>query len=97
MEYILFIHNNVDEPTCESQWDAFFTLASESGVFVGGSEMGACVQLGEKPVPLITKHVDGFMRFEADDINEIYRLLKYHPVFLQGGTLELCEMPKTPS
>lgn len=28
-------------------------------------------------------------------LNKLYDLLKIHPTVLQGGTVELCEMPKT--
>lgn len=95
MEYILFIHKNVDQPTTEDQWNAFFSAANESGIFSGGSEIRKSIQIGFKKVPLTTKSVVGCMRFETDDISQVHKLLELHPVFIQGGTLELCEMPKT--
>ena len=51
--------------------------------------------LGSQPVPAITDSVAGFMRFETDDKNALMQLLKLHPVLAHGGTLELCEMPKS--
>lgn len=95
MEYILFIHKNVDQPTTEDQWSAFFTAANESGIFSGGSEIRNSIQIGVKNVSPMTASVVGCMRFETDDISQVYKLLELHPVFIQGGTLELCEMPKT--
>ncbi|MCH2046721.1 MAG: hypothetical protein MK212_21585 [Saprospiraceae bacterium] len=95
MEYILFIHNNNDKPTSSDQWNHFFTEASKSGLFLGGSEIANQIQVGEKRVDNITNTVAGFMRFEADNKEAILELLKIHPVSLQGGTLELCEMPKS--
>lgn len=95
MEYILFIHNNTDIVTTEEQWNAFFTMAKDSGVFRGGSEIANQLQIGNKPVQKITSTIGGFMRFESEDINVILALLEKHPVIIQGGTLELCEMPKS--
>lgn len=95
MEYILFIHNNVDNLTTDEQWNTFFTAARSSGIFAGGSEIGKRIQIGNKQVRPITDSVDGYMRFETDDINKIHELLKLHPVIIQGGTVELCELPKS--
>jgi len=95
MEYILFIHNNVDSPSTDEQWERFFASARQSGIFAGGSEIANQRQIGTKPVASITNTIDGYMRFETDDINKVHDLLALHPVFIQGGTLELCELPKT--
>lgn len=95
MEYILFIHKNTDKPTTQEAWDSFFATAKDSGLFAGGSEIANRIQLGEKVVPDITEQVGGFMRFNADSLAAVRELLEQHPVLTCGGTLELCEMPKT--
>ncbi len=95
MEYILLIHNNADNPETEEQWNEFFTAANDSGMFNGGSEISPGIQLGSKKVKSATDTVAGYMRFETNDINKLHQLLELHPVKIQGGTLELCETPKT--
>ena len=95
MEYILLIHKNADLVATSEQWNEFFIAANESGVFLGGSEISNQIQIGTKPVKKITDSIGGFMRFESEDKNVILDLLKKHPVIIQGGTLELCEMPKS--
>ena len=95
MEYILFIHNNADAPASAEQWDKFIKMATQSGLFNGGSEIGHRYQIGEKAVTNTTIAIGGYMKFESDDINKIYQLLEHHPVAIQGGTLELCELPLT--
>lgn len=95
MEYILFIHYNTDKPPTAAQWEAFFAAAQQSGLFLGGSEIAGAVQIGSKGVRATTDSVAGFMRFEAEEVSQLQQLLALHPVYLQGGTLELCEMPKT--
>ena len=97
MEYILFIHNNVEHPTTEEQWTEFFAAANESGMFSGGSEISAGRQIGSREVVAVTDSVIGYMRFETDDLDKLNHLLDLHPVRIQGGTLELCETPKNNS
>jgi len=95
MDYILFIHNNTVSRAAEEDWGRFFCRARASGIFVGGSEIGNRQMFGSQPVPAITDSVAGFMRFETDDKNALMQLLELHPVLAHGGTLELCEMPKS--
>jgi len=94
MEYIVFIHNNTDNETADEQWHSFFSLATESGIFQGGSEIYKSEALGDKAIPEITKTIAGFMRFDTDDKSKLNRLLEKHPVIIEGGSLEICEMPK---
>ena len=94
MEYIVFIHNNTDNVTKDEQWHSFFSLAQESGIFQGGSEIYNPISLGKKTIPDITINIGGFMRFETDDKNKLITLLDKHPVIIEGGSLEMCEMPK---
>ena len=39
--------------------------------------------------------IGGHMRFNAHDLEEILTLLHSHPVVVNGGTVEVCELPKT--
>lgn len=95
MEYILFIHNDVDAVATKEQWELFFSKAKKSDVFQGGSKISNPNKLGKKETKIITDTIGGFMRFKSQNKNEILSLLEYHLVLIQGGTLELCEMPKT--
>ncbi|MGH1485598.1 MAG: hypothetical protein ACRBCI_05205 [Cellvibrionaceae bacterium] len=95
MEYILFIHNNNDIKTESSQWDEFFEEANKSDMFLGGSEITYLCQLGKEKIKRASDNVGGFMRFETGTKDALLDLLTRHPVYLAGGTLELCEMPKS--
>ncbi len=94
MEYILFIHKNIDQAATQEQWAEFFSAANDSGIFSGGSEITESHLLGNKPIYHTTNSVAGIMRFETDDVDKLNALLRLHPVYRQGGTLELCQMPK---
>ena len=94
-QYIAFIYNNAQKPTTQKQWDTFFIAANKSGLFTGGSEIEKGVQIGAKTQQLISDTIVGQLRFEVRDIKQLHELLALHPVLIEGGTLELCEMPKT--
>ena len=95
MEYITFMHSNTDSASSGDEWDRFFELAKESGLFRGGSAIGKRWTVGDKDVPDVTEHVGGYMRFDADSADELTELLEQHPTVVHGGTVEVCEMPKT--
>jgi hypothetical protein len=35
------------------------------------------------------------MRFDSEDKEKLLALVNQHPVILHGGTVELCELPKS--
>ena len=94
-QYLLFIHNNAMTKTTPAEWDLFFAAAKRSGMFVGGSALGERVVVGDTQSAQSTQHIGGYMRFDADDRAKLLELLKQHPVVLHGGSVELCEMPRT--
>ena len=96
MEYITFMHNNADTEPTKKEWSRFFDLAAESGLFRGGSAIGKSTTVGKKQVPHIAENIGGYMRFDAETLNELAELLEHHPIVQHGGTVEICELPKTP-
>jgi hypothetical protein len=45
--------------------------------------------------PPVTAHIGGFIRIEADNLAEAEALLAGNPVYENGGTVALRELPKT--
>ncbi len=95
MQYIALIHKNGDSTPTAAEWDHFIKVATETGIFKGGSAIGARLGIGKKDVVDTTEHVGGYMRFDTDNPHQLHELLKDHPVIRNGGTIELCEMPTT--
>ncbi|PTX94764.1 hypothetical protein DB346_22405 [Verrucomicrobia bacterium LW23] len=94
-EYILFIHSNTTSEPAPEAWDRFFNAAQLGGMFIGGSAVSPGTLLGNTSAPAST-HIGGYMRFATDDRAALLRLLEtHHPVLLHGGTVELCETPRT--
>ncbi len=95
MEYIALIHKNTESTPSAEEWALFFTLANESGMFLGGSEIDNRQTVGNKEVADTTHSIDGYMRFDSDNVPPLLELLNKHPMVQHGGTIELCEMPKS--
>jgi hypothetical protein len=93
MQYILLIHRNTRSLPSEAEWATFIERAQASGLFRGGSEMGARQVIGRTDGIASTDHIDGYMRFDSDDKQKIIDLLMGHPVVAHGGSVELCELP----
>lgn len=94
-QYILFIHGNETSKPAAEEWDDFFAAARLSGLFEGGSEIGSRIVLGNSRPAKSSEHIIGYMRFDAEDRQTLLKLLEKHPVVLHGGTVELCELPKS--
>ena len=95
MEYLLLIHKNSESLPSESEWNEFFDRATSTGMFKGGSQLGATTVFGKEGIPKSTDYIGGFMRFETTDRSGLESLLADHPVVKNGGSIELIEMPKT--
>ena len=95
MQYIALIHRNTDTTPTSAEWEHFFAVAAETGMFQGGSAIGSRHAVGRKTVADSTKEIGGFMRFDSDDLGQLNDLLESHPVIRHGGTIELCEMPQS--
>jgi hypothetical protein len=95
VQYILLIQGNANSETTAEEWERFFAAANASGFFEGGSAIGERIVVGDAKSAKSTEHVTGYMRFDADDRQQLLDLLALHPVVLHGGTVELCELPKT--
>jgi hypothetical protein len=94
-QYILLIQGNTKSEPTAGEWNQFFTVAQQSGLFKGGSAIGHRSYFGNVETAKPSSHIVGFMRFDSADKQQLLDLLKKHPVVVHGGTVELCEMPKS--
>ena len=94
-EYILLIQGNAKSRATPAEWDRFLTAAKASGTFCGGSVIGDREVLGDILTARPTGYIVGYMRFDTDDKAKLLKLLKRHPVVMHGGSVELCELPKS--
>jgi hypothetical protein len=94
-QYLLLIETNTKTRTRQEEWDEFFKSARESGLFQGGSAIGKQEIVGDADSAHSTDFIGGYMNFDSDDKQKILDLLQKHPVAMHGGSMHLCEVPKT--
>jgi len=95
MQYLLLIHRETKSAPKAEEWTDFISRVQASGMFRGGSELGARELVGDGGRATSTAQVAGFMRFDAEDREALMDLLQSHPVLVHGGSIELCEMPES--
>lgn len=94
-QYILLIQDNTESDPTLAEWGEFLEAARQSGLFKGGSAIGERITIGNAETAKPSDHIGGYMRFDAEDRQEILDLLQRHPVVMHGGSVELCEMPRS--
>src|SRR5580704_5508654 len=93
-EYIFLMHD--DAVADENAWWPCLHTLQQGGFFEGGSVIGEgiCVRKNGAAGP-ITGHIAGFIRVNADGIDQARSLLVGNRVFEAGGTVEIRELPRT--
>jgi hypothetical protein len=91
-DYIFLMHD--DGNADDSAWAPYLQRLQQGGHFQGGSAIGhgVCLRKSGTPPPL-TAHLAGFIRVNADNLDQAKSLLTGNPVFEAGGTVEIRELP----
>ena len=97
-DYILFMHDDAAVNAgadSDAQWARYLAMLRASGRFMGGSAIGSGRCFAKAPPPKeITSHLSGYLRIQAESLDEAERLLQGNPVFESGGTVEIRELPR---
>jgi len=98
-DYLFLMHDDAPARSVEEgeeDWDGYVRRLQASGNFHGGSAIGGglCVRK-DGGVPPITAHLAGYIRVTARDLRHAEALLRDNPVFENGGTVEIRELPRT--
>jgi hypothetical protein len=98
-DYILFMHDDAQETPpadTEAAWGGYLEALIKSGQFLGGSALGGGKCFGKSGATReITDHITGYIRVQADSIDDARRFLAGNPVFEAGGTVEIRELPRS--
>lgn len=96
-DYIIFMHDDTETPmdVATSAWEDYFAMLQASGRFLGGSSIGpgVCVHRSGKTTP-VTQHLSGYIRVQAESIDDAKKLLLGNPVLNAGGTVEIRALPR---
>ena len=92
-DYLFLMHAGTQaEP---EDWAIYIAKLRAAGCFQGGSSIGSGIcatKSGAAPAP--TRHLAGYMKIRATDLNHATALLEGNPVFEGGGVVEVRELPK---
>jgi hypothetical protein len=97
-DYIFFMHDDAQEssePNGDAAWEKYFAMLRASGQFSGGSSIGSGVCITKSgAAKAITSHLSGYIRVQAESLEQAKRLLVGNPVLDAGGTVEIRELPR---
>ena len=93
-DYMFLMHDDCDAD--DNAWEPYLRRLRQNGCFEGGSAIGdgVCARKSGAPQP-ITEHLAGYIRVNADSLEQAKSLLAGNPVFEAGGTVEIRELPRT--
>ena len=95
-DYLMLMHNDPPKAASDDDWAIYIEALAKTGKLRGGSAIGDGVARRKSGVASsITAHIGGFIRVEADSLADAEALLAGNPVFENGGTVEIRELPKT--
>jgi hypothetical protein len=92
-DFLFLMHS--DGNGDDAEWDAYLTCLQEAQVLRGGSRIGggACFRKNGE-APEITEQLGGYIKIEAADFDAARAWLAGNPVFENGGTVEIRELPR---
>src|SRR5215472_14817731 len=94
-DYLMLMHNDPAKAASDADWAAYIQALAKTGKFQGGSAIGDGVcRRKSGTAPAITARIGGFIRVEAASLADAEGLLAGNPVFENGGTVEIRELPK---
>lgn len=82
-DYIVFMHDDAQEnisSNSTASWEKYFGMLRASGRFSGGSSIGPgfCLNKFGQSKP-ITSHLSGYIRLQAESIEDVTELLHGNP------------------
>jgi hypothetical protein len=93
-DYIFVMHDDA-RGAKNLNWEPYLAGLWRNAQFNGGSAIGGgecCSKLGSARD--ITGHLSGFIRVQAESLEDAKRLLDGNPVYEAGGTVEIRELPR---
>ncbi|SFS08566.1 hypothetical protein SAMN05421771_1502 [Granulicella pectinivorans] len=98
-EYLLLMHNDIPQRGEEGNanaWGDYLGGLQAADILEGGSAIGTGICVRKQGVaPPIAAHLSGYLRIQAEDLDEARTYLVGNPVYEAGGTVEIRELPRT--
>ena len=93
-DYMLLMHDDaIGERAAD--WPAYLDALAAAGRLRGGSAIGEGRGYRRDAAPgAVSKHLTGFVRISAADLDEAAACLAGNPVYEAGGTVEIRLLPE---
>jgi hypothetical protein len=91
--FLLVMHDDTTEAEATEAWGPYLAALRVSGRFEGGSSIGSVVASRLSGEPVVRESsVVGYLVVQADDVDDARSFLVDNPVYVAGGTVEICEL-----
>jgi len=95
MEFIFLMHDDATGPVDGDGWGPYLGRLRAADVFEGGSGIGEGAGFRKTGVPAaVSSHLGGYIKVQAETLDDAARLLAGNPVYEAGGTVEIRELPR---
>lgn len=95
-DFILLMHNDYELSDGSENWQPYLDKLSSAGALRGGSAIGSGLCVRRSGIlPELSRHIVGFVKIEARNLNHARELVVGNPVYEAGGTVEIRELPIT--
>jgi len=93
-DYLLLMHNDALDQR-RQDWQTYLEKLQQTGRFNGGSAIGGGACFNKLRADRgITEHLSGYIRVQAESLDEAKRFLEGNPVYEAAGTVEIRELPR---
>ncbi len=98
MDFLFLMHDDAltgSDAIGDDAWERYISRLQQGGHFEGGSAIGGGITVHKAGAgaECITRHLTGYLRISADDLQQAKGLVNGNPVFEAGGTVEIRELP----
>ena len=96
-DFIFLMHANasIDDGSSDD-WGPYLAKLQASGRFSGGSAIGDGICVNKRGnAPGITEHIGGYIRVQAESIEDAVALVRGNPAYEASATIEIRELPRT--
>ncbi|MGL4397041.1 MAG: hypothetical protein ACRCS9_10920 [Hyphomicrobium sp.] len=94
--FIFLMHGDYDLGGKAEVWQPYLDMLSTAGALRGGSAIGSGVCMRRSgSVPEVSRHLVGYVKVDARDLDHARDLVHGNPVYEAGGTVEIRELPTT--
>jgi hypothetical protein len=91
-DFILLMNNDIAQ--AGGDWESYFKSLRARGIFDGGSAIGDGAAFRKNGGAQISKTLGGYIRVRAESLEAAKDCLNGNPVYENGGTVEIRELPR---